>query len=79
MMKGCFLIIISCFARAVHIELSQDLSVKLFLLAFGIFIWRCGITGNIISDSFKIFKAVDVQNFMRYLRIKWNFRKEKSP
>ena len=79
MVKGYFLIITCCCTRAVHIELTPDLSVKSFLLAFRRFISRCGIPENIISDNFKTFKAVEVQNFMLYLRIKWNFILEKSP
>ena len=79
MVKGYFLIITCCCTRAVHIESTPDLSVKSFLLAFRRFILRCGIPENIISDNFKTFKAVEVQNFMRYLRIKWNFILEKSP
>ena len=67
MVKAYFLIITCCCTRAVHIELTPDLSVKLFLLAFRRFISRCGIPENIISDNFKTFKAVEVQNFIRYL------------
>ena len=73
------LIITCCYTRAVHIELTPDLSVKSFLPAFRSIISMCGIPENIISDNFKTFKAVEVQNFMRYLRIKWNFILEKSP
>ena len=40
---------------------------------------RCGIPENIIGDNFKTFKAVEVQNFMHYSGIKWNFILEKSP
>ena len=79
MVKGYFLIITCCCTRVVHIKLTPDLSVKLSLLAFRRFISRCGIPENNISDNFKTFKAVEVQNFMPYLRIKWNFILEKSP
>ena len=61
MVKGYFLIITCCCTRAVHIESTPDLSVKSFLLAFRRFILRCGIPENIISDNFKTFKAVEVQ------------------
>ena len=67
MVKGHFLIITCCCTCAVHIELTPDLSVKLFPLAFRRFISRCGMPENIISDNFKTFKAVEVQNFIRYL------------
>ena len=64
MVKGYFLIITCCCTRAVHMELTLDLSVKSFLLAFRRFISRCGIPENIISYNFKTFKAVGVQNFI---------------
>ena len=79
MVKGYFLIITCCCTCTVHIESTPDLSVKSFLLAFRRFILRCGIPENIISDNFKTFKAVEVQNFMHYSGIKWNFILEKSP
>ena len=70
MMKDCFLIFTCCCTRAVHIDLTPDLSVKSFILAFKRFILRCGIPENISSDNFKTFKAVEVQNVMHYLQIK---------
>ena len=76
MMKDCFLIFTCCCTRAVHIELTPDLSVKSFILAY---ILRCGIPENISSDNFKTFKGVEVQNVMRYLQIKYNFILEESP
>ena len=79
MSKGYFLIITCCCTRAVHIEFIPDLSVKLFLLAFRRFISRCCVPENIISYNFKTFKSKEVRNFMRYLRVKWNFILEKSP
>ena len=66
MVKGYFLIITCCCTSAAHIELTPDLSVKSFLLAFRRFNPRCGVPKN-ISDNFKTFKAVEVQNFMCYL------------
>ena len=65
--KGYFLIVTCCCTRAVNIELTPDLSVILFLLAFRKFISRCGTPENIISGNFKTFKTVKVQHFMRYL------------
>ena len=79
MVKGYFLIITCCCTRVVHIKLTPDLSVKSFLLVFRRFISRCGIPENNIMVNFKTFKAVEVENFMRYLRIKCNFILEKSP
>ena len=65
--KGFFLIITCCCTGAVHIELAPGLSLKLFLLASRRFTSKCGIPDNIISDNFKKFKAVKVQNFMHFL------------
>ena len=79
MSKGYFLIITCCCTRAVHVEFTPDLSIKSFLLAFRRFISGCGVPENIISDNFKAFKSKEVRNFMRYLRVKWNFILEKSP
>ena len=76
MSKG--LIITCCCTRAVHIEFTPDLSIKSFLLAFRLSISRCGVPENIISDNFKTFKSKEIRNFMRYLRVKWNFILEKS-
>ena len=81
-MKSYLLIITCCCTRAVHVELTPDLTVKSFLLAFTRFKPRCDIPKN-ISDNFKTLKyknieAVEVQNFMRYFRIKLNFVLEKS-
>ena len=76
MSKG--LIITCCCTRAVHIEFTPDLSIKSFLLTFRLSISRCGVPENIISDNFKTFKSKEIRNFMRYLRVKWNFILEKS-
>ena len=51
---------------------------KIVLLAFRRFISECDIPRYSISDNFKTFEVVEVQNFKRYLRIKWNFVLEKS-
>ena len=58
--------------------MTPDLSVKLFLLAFGRFISRCSIAENIISNNFKTFEDVEDQHFMPYLRIQRNFLLENS-
>ena len=78
MVQGYFLIITCCCTCAAHIELTPHLSIKSFLLAFRRFISGYGIPEN-IRDNSKTFKAVEVQNVMRYLQIKWNFTLEKSP
>ena len=77
MVKCYFLVITCCCTKVVHIELTPDLSVESFLLVFGRFIWRYGMPKN-ISDFLKHFKAIEVQNLMLYLQIKWSFKLEKS-
>ena len=64
MVKGYFLIITCCCTC---------------IIAFRRFISSCGIPENIINHNFKTFKAVKLQSFMRYLRIKWDFILEKFP
>ena len=43
--------------RAVHLELTPDLSADMFLLAFRRFTSRRGTPNMMISDNAKVFKA----------------------
>ena len=77
MVKGYSLIITCCCARAAH--WLQIFLQNGFYWTLKRFISRCGIPENIISHNINTFKAIEVHNFMRYLRIKRNFIFEKSP
>ena len=76
--------------RAVHLELTQALSVKSFLLAFRRFTSRRGLPATITSDNAKTFRsssqdirkiarAEEVWRYLANKQISWNFIIEKAP
>ena len=76
--------------RAVHLELTPDLSAATFLLAFRRFTSRRGIPSVMISDNAKVFqspssvikkvvRAEEVNKYMLNNQIRWNFIVEKAP
>ena len=76
--------------RAIHLELGKGLDVQEFLLAFGRFASRRGLTATITSDNAKTFKSSSKEirritrsnEVLRYLinqRISWNFIIERAP
>ena len=76
--------------RAVHLELTQALSVKSFLLAFRRFSSRRGLPATITSDNAKTFRsssqdirkiarAEEVWRYLANKQISWNFIIEKAP
>ena len=76
--------------RAVHLELSPDLSIPSFLLLFRQFTSRRGLPVILISDNVKTLKAasrdimkiarsVEVIKFLKSCRISWKFIVEKAP
>ena len=71
---------ITCAAtRAVHIELTSDVSSNSLILALRRCFIRRRTPSQIISDNFKTFKAVAIRNFIRFNRIQWEFILERSP
>ena len=76
--------------RAVHLELTRDLSVNSFLKAFRRFSSRRGLPSTVISDNAKTFKASskeieklvkspEVQRYLSNSRVTWKFIIEKAP
>ena len=76
--------------QAVHLELTQALSVKSFLLAFRRFTSQRGLPATITSDNAKMFRsssqdickiarAEDVWQYLANKQISWNFIIEKAP
>ncbi len=76
--------------RAVHLELTPDLTVKSFLEAFRRFSSRRGLPCKLISDNAKTFKrgstdigkivtAPRTQNFLTNHQVSWEFIIEKAP
>ena len=76
--------------RAVHLELTRELTVCQFLQAFRRFIARRGLPATLISDNAKTYKAAskevvkiarstEVQQYLANNRITWKFIIEKAP
>ena len=78
--------------RAVHLEMTQGLSVPAFLLAIRRFIGRRGLPATFISDNAKTFKSASKElekihvtlseEVVRYLtnnRVTWRFIVDRAP
>ena len=76
--------------RAIHLELTEDLSVRTFLLAFRRFTARRGLPTRLLSDNAKTFKAAakevklisrseEVQRYLATKGVTWQFIIEKAP
>ena len=77
-------------ARAVHLEVTPNLSPHAFLRSLHRFISRRGVPHLIVSDNFKSFKTVSGQlrtlfeapeiiALLREFRMKWRFNLAKAP
>ena len=79
-MSKCYILLFTCaVTRAVHLELTPDVSAHSLLLALRRFNSRRGHAKLFISDNFKSFKSVDIKNYLRKHNFKWKFILEKSP
>lgn len=76
--------------RAIHLELTSDLSVSSFLLLFRRFVSRRGLPVTLISDNAKTFRAAtkevskiagstEVIDYLRNRRVTWKFIVERVP
>jgi imidazoleglycerol phosphate dehydratase HisB len=76
--------------RAIHLELTEDLSVESFLLLFRHFTSCRGLPARLLSDNAKTFKAVakevklitrsnEVQQYMSTKGVIWQFIIERAP
>ena len=86
-----YICLFTCAAtRAVHLELTFDLSAEMFLLAFRRFTSRRGTPNLMISDNAKVFKAAsavikkvvrapEVKRYLLNNQITWDFIVEKAP
>ena len=88
--KAYICLFICCSTRAIHLEMSTDLSVSSFLLLFRRFASRRGLPVTLISDNAKTFKAAskdivkiarsaEVTKFLNSHRVSWKFIVEKAP
>ncbi|XP_037501439.1 uncharacterized protein LOC119375333 [Rhipicephalus sanguineus] len=85
-----YIVVFSCaVTRAVHLELTTDLTARAFLHAFKRFAARRGIPAIVYSDNAKAFRCSakqlcslfedDVQDYASSHRIKWRFIVECAP
>ena len=65
-------------SRAIHLELTNDLSVEPLKLAVHRFISRRGTPSCLISGNFKTFKSVEIKRFISNIGIQWKFTLERS-
>ena len=89
--EKCYVCLFTCAStRAVHLELTRNLTVYSFLLAFRRFTSRKGLPATLITDNAKTFrggskeivKILRSKEVMRYVtnrRIQWKFIVEKAP
>ena len=79
-----------CSTRAIHLELTPDLSVNSFLLAFRKFVARRGLPITVISDNVKTFRtsskeilkiarSKEVNDYLSSKRVTWKFIVERAP
>ena len=79
-----------CSSRALHLELTMDLSVETFIRCLRRFTLRRGVPELIISDNAKTFKAAkkllnqvfnhpSVRRFCTNKRISWKFNVDRAP
>ena len=70
-LSKCYLLLFTCATtRALHLEITQDVSANTLTLTLRRFMARRGNPRLFISDNFKSFKSLEVKNFLRKLRIK---------
>ena len=73
-MYKCYIALFTCAStRAIHLELSPDLSANSFIRVLKRFIGRRGFPGLIISDNGTTFKDAKVKKFTLERNIEWKF------
>ena len=63
--QKCYILLFTCaVARAIHLELSTDVSATVLILAIGRISSRRGLPNLFVSDNFKSFKSIELKNFL---------------
>lgn len=79
-MKKCYILLFTCcVVRAIHLELTVDVSSDSVILALRRFIARRGVPELAVSDNFKSFKSAVIKKYLANKEIKWSFILERSP
>ena len=75
-----YIALISCaYSRALHLELTMDLTAASLIRCLRRFIGRRGSPSLMISDNAATFKSEEVKNFLLDRNIEWRFSTPKSP
>ncbi|UYV81292.1 hypothetical protein LAZ67_20000677 [Cordylochernes scorpioides] len=89
-----YIVLFVCFTtKAIHLEISSDLTAETFLAALKIFISRRGRptdiysdnatnfkgASNILKERWKLFKAANIQDFSAIESINWHFIPPSAP
>ena len=73
-MNKCYIVVITCpRTRAIHLELTPDLSADSFLCVIKRFSGRRGLPSMIISDNGSTFRDSKVKKFIANRGIQWRF------
>ena len=76
----CYILLLTCAtSRAVHLELTPDLSIPAFLRGFQRFTARRGTPDKIVNDNFKTFRSTEVKSFMASHGVQQQFNLPASP
>ena len=69
----CYILLFTCATtRAIHLELTPDMSTSAVIRAIQRFINRKDYPRRFISDNFKSFKSSELKNFLRK-HLEWRF------
>ena len=79
-----------CSTRAVHLELTPDMSVDSFLLCFRRFVGRRGLSVTLVTDNAKTFQSSskemlkiarsrEVNDYLNTRKVSWKFIVERAP
>ena len=77
--KAYILLVTCAVTRCLHLELTNDLTVHSFILAFRRVCARRGFPTKVISDNAKTFKAASIDSFIASHNIAWHYIVEKAP
>ena len=66
-------------SRAIHLELTPDMSIPSFIRVVKRFVSRRGMPDRVISDNFKTFNSVEIKNYFVKHGVKQSFILPVSP
>ena len=78
-LKAYILLFTCASSRAIHLELTPDMSIPSFIRAVKRFVSRRGMPDRVISDNFKTFNSVEVKNYFVKHGVKQSFILPASP